>query len=115
MVPSGSLAVPDRITIVPAATDWSGPVSTTGGWLEDGRVSRHDGRLSAFWNIAQGIRRRDVAVRVGWLGEYVRNALLARAQLGQAKCLLKGQQGIRRGDASVPIHVAVGQAGGLGV
>ena len=37
--------------ITPASTDWSGPASTIGAWLEDGRASRHDGKPSAFWKM----------------------------------------------------------------
>ena len=39
---------------------------------------------------------------------------MAGAQLGQAQGLLKGQPGVRGGDAAVSINVTIGQADLLG-
>ena len=51
------------------------------------------------------------AVRGGWLGKHVGDALLAHAQLGQAQGLLKRQQGIGSGHAAVLIHVTIRRTG----
>ena len=113
-MPSGSLAVPDRNTITPASTDWSGPASTTGGWLEVAQGSRHDGKPSAFWKMHKASDAVMAPSGCRWLREDVRDDLLAGIELCQAQRLLKYQQGIGGGDAAVLIHVAIDLAGRLG-
>ena len=77
-------------------------------------MSRQEGKLSAFWKMHKASDA--VMLPSGAAGWGNTSAMVnwQASQLGQAQCLLKGQQGIRSGDASVPVDVAIGLAGLLG-